>query len=461
MANMNKNNTNRGGLEANPSPLPSDSFLYDFNVDEWWIPLSSDTERKLDDKLDDESDSSSESETKQEVLEKNDTSKQAKQKQVIAEVALAEQSEIEQPTASESSKPSEPEKDELQPEQEQQEPLETAKLTESEEPEEASAKTAEATRDADPAEQDEAERKQAIAYARKGKMAYYDFSEDGKYLRDNNMSKREIDSRREGAIGAADRVAYAVDAMYDYKGMYAREVFKQERLKLVAKENPKQAELFKTMDDLKDIVASDPSEVWNVVSLYEVRKKVLKADAKLERLDGLKEKLDHDKQLSLFKRMIKFNWLTKQGRANRLERVRDENELDEEVSSGKYAQYQKISQTNKEICDKMLGLSDDNGKERQDKMAMLDKMVTLIDQTNTRHYDQKVLDDPDFEYGILLSYKPRISIEGEEKQQLYWWSMLDDWCGSREGQMRRDSMTEERRDQFVRNVVKNTDWRLA
>ena len=109
----------------------------------------------------------------------------------------------------------------------------------------------------------------------------------------------------------------------------------------------------------------------------------------------------------------------------------------------------------------MLGLSDDNGKERQDKMAMLDKMVTLIDQTNTRHYDQKVLDDPDFEYGILLSYKPRISIEGEEKQQLYWWSMLDDWCGSREGQMRRDSMTEERRNQFVRNVVKNTDWRLA
>ena len=190
-----------------------------------------------------------------------------------------------------SSKPSEPEKDELQPEQEQQKSLETTKLTESEEPEEASAKTAEATRDADPAEQDEVERKQAIAYARKGKMAYYDFSEDGKYLRDNNMSKREVDSRREGAIGAADRVAYAVDAMYDYKGMYAREVFKQERLKLVAKENPKQAELFKTMDDLKDIVASDPSEVWNVVSLYEVRKKVLKADAKLERLDGLKEKL--------------------------------------------------------------------------------------------------------------------------------------------------------------------------
>lgn len=440
--------------------MPSDSFLYDFNVDEWWIPLSSDTERKLDDKLDDKSDSSSESETKQEVLEKNDTSKQAKQKQVIAEIALAEQSEIEQPTAPESSKPSEPEKDELQPGQEQQEPLETAKSAESKEAEKPGAKTAEVTRDADPAEQDEVERKQAIAYARKCKMEYYGYSEDGKNLRNDDKSKQQMDFGRKSAIERADRVAHMVDAIYDNKGMYAREVLAREQLDLVAKENPKQAELFKTMDDLKDIVASDSSEVGNVVSLYNIRKKVLKADAKLERLDGLKEKLDRDKQLSLFKRMIKFNWLTKQGRANRLERAQDENELNAEVSSGKYAQCQKISQTNKEICDKMLGLSDDNGKERKTKLAVLDKMVALIDQTNTRHYDQKVLDDPDYEYEILVCYDPRISVEGEEKQ-LYWGNMLCDWCDSRKGQMRRDSMTEEQRDQFARNVVKNTNWGRA
>ena len=448
--------------------MPSDSFLYDFNVDEWWIPLSSDAERKLDGKLDDKSDLSSESETKQEVPEKSDASKQAKQKQVIAEIALAEQSEIEQLTVSESSKPSEPEKDELQLKQEQQKPLETAKSAESKEAEKPGAKATEVARDADPAEAEEAERRQAIAYARKVKMAYYDFSEDGKYLRDdNNMSKQEIDSRRKSAIKMADRVAHKVDAIYDNKGMYSNEVFAQERISLIAKENPEQAELIKTMDTLKDMVTvpdfannrehqEAETRVYNVVTLYDVRKKELKANAKLERLDNMKEQLEHDKQLGLFKRIVKFNWLTKEGRANRLERARAEKELNEEVDSGRYAKYQEISLENKEIRDGMLGLSAGTDEERQDKMPTLDKMVALIDQTNTRNDDQKDLDNPDYDYAIRYTYEPKISF-GDGEQQGY--LMMEDWCQSREGQTRRELMSDERRDQFAQDVVKNTDWK--
>ena len=453
--------------------MPSDSFLYDFNVDEWWIPLSSDAERKLDGKLDGKSDLSSESETEQEVLEKNDTSRQAKQKQVIAEIALAEQSEIEQLTVSESSKPSEQEKDELQLKQEQQKPLETAKSAESKEAEKPGAKATEVAQDTDPAEAEEAERRQAIAYARKGKMAYCDFSEDGKYLRDGNISKQEIDSRRKDATERADRVARMVDAMYDNKGMYSNEVFAQKRISLIAKENPEQAELIKTMDTLKDMVTvpdfankrehqEAETRVYNVVTLYDVRKKELKANAKLERLDNMKEQLEHDKQLGLFKRIVKFNWLTKEGRANRLERARAEKELNEEVDSGRYAKYQKISLENKEIRDGMLGLSAGKDEERQDKMATLDKMVTLIDRTNTWNYDrknQKDLDDPDYDYAIRYTYRPKIS--SDDGEQIFYSMMLEDWCQSREGQTRRELMSDKRRDQFVRNVVKNTDWRLA